>query len=214
MLKGRHFAPYPPPQPIKMSTQNIIAVYNLASASDKSQGSDWYARALTFAQQLSALYSIETATIVGVIAALSPRNRWERNMQDAESMVKVAAAGGKFSDLMNLKVCTFKTGKEKAARILTDNVTDKAELLAILKGPKLQEFFNCILGDSGDVCIDGHAYSIWVGDRITLANVPSIGKKLRQTIKADYQEAAAILGVQPHVVQAITWVCWKRIHGV
>lgn len=197
-----------------MSTQNIIAVYNLATASDKNQGSDWYARALTFAQQLSTLYDIEAATIVGVIAALSPRNRWERNMQDAESMVKVAASGGNHKDLMNLKVCTFKTGKEKAARILSENVTDKAELLAILKGPKLQEFFNCILGDSGDVCIDGHAYSIWVGDRITLANVPSIGKKLRQTIKADYQAAAAILGVQPHVVQAITWVCWKRIHGV
>ena len=197
-----------------MSTQNIIAVYNLASVSDKNQGSDWYARAYTFAHQLSTQTGLNAWTIVGVIAALSPRNRWERNMQDAESMVKVAAAGGNYKDLMKLKVCTFKTGKDKAARILSGNVTDKAELLAILKGPKLCEFFNCILGDSGDVCIDGHAYSIWVGDRITLANVPSIGKKLRQTIKADYQAAAAILGVEPHVVQAITWVCWKRLHGV
>ena len=197
-----------------MSVQSIIAVYNLASVADRQQGQTWYERALVFAVRLSDLYNIETATIVGVIAALSPRNRWERNMQDAESMVKVAASGGSYKDLMKLKVCTFKTGKDKAARILADNVTDKAELLATLKGPKLCEFFNCILGDSGDVCIDGHAYSIWVGDRITLANVPSIGKKLRQTIKADYQAAAAILGVQPHVVQAITWVCWKRIHGV
>jgi len=197
-----------------MSVQSIIAVYNLASVSDKQQGQSWYARALQFAVRLSDLYNIETTTIVAVIASLSPRNRWERNMQDAESMVKVAASGGNLNDLMQLKVCTFKTGKEKAARILTENVSDREELLAILKGPKLQEFFNCILGDSGDVCIDGHAYSIWVGDRITLANVPSIGKKLRANIKADYQEAAAILGVQPHVVQAITWVCWKRIHGV
>ena len=115
---------------------------------------------------------------------------------------------------MNIKVCTFKTGKEKAVRILTDKVSDRDELLAILKGPKLCEFFNCILGDSGDVCIDGHAYSIWIGDRVTLANVPSIGKKLRQTIKADYQQAAQSLGVQPHVVQAITWCAWRRIHGV
>jgi len=197
-----------------MSAQNIIAVYNLATVADKQAGQSWYARALEFAVRLSDLYNIETATIVGVIAALSPRNRWERNMQDAESMVKVYANGGTYKDLMNLKVCTFKTGKDKAARILADKMSDRAELLATLKGPKLQEFFNCILGDSGDVTIDGHAYSIWVGDRIALANVPSIGKKLRQTIKADYQQAAAILGVQPHVVQAITWVCWKRIHGV
>lgn len=197
-----------------MSVQSIIAVYNLATVSDTEQGQSWYARALSFARNLSAQYNIHTHTIVGVIAALSPRNRWERNMQDAESMVKVAANGGTFDDLMQLKVCTFKTGKAKAATILDLGITNRDDLLATLKGPKLCEFFNCILGDSGDVCIDGHAYSIWVGDRITLANVPSIGKKLRQSIKADYQEAAAILGVEPHVVQAITWVCWKRLHNV
>ena len=197
-----------------MSTKNIIAVYNLASVADIEQGQSWYARALEFADRLHLEYNIETSTIVGVIASLSPRNRWERNMQDAESMVKVYANGGNYQDLMKLKVCTFKTGKDKAARILTDKVTDRAELLAILKGPKLCEFFNCILGDSDDVCIDGHAYSVWVGDRITLANVPSIGVKLRRNIKADYKEAAAILGVQPHIVQAITWVTWKRLHNV
>lgn len=197
-----------------MTAQSIAAVFNLASQADKNQGLNWYARALTFAVQLSDIYDIETSTIVGVIAALSPRNRWERNMQDAESMVKVYAAGGDYNDLMKLKVCTFSVGKQKAAAILTDKVSDRDALLAILKGPKLCEFFNCILGDMDDVCIDGHAYSIWFGDRITLANVPSIGKKLRQTIKADYQQAAKDLGLKSHELQAITWVCWKRIHGV
>ena len=197
-----------------MSVQSITAVYNLSTVSDKNSGLNWYARALTFADNLGEVYDIPYTTIVGVIAALSPRNRWERNMQDAESMVKVYANGGTFQDLMSLKVCTFTTGKSKAAAILTNKVTDRAELLAILKGPKLCEFFNCILGDCDDVCIDGHAYSIWVGDRITLANVPSIGKKLRQSIKADYQEAANNLGLKSHELQAITWVCWKRIHNV
>ena len=181
---------------------------------DKQQGQSWYARALAFAEELSDQYDLETTTIVGVIAALSPRNRWERNMQDAESMVKIAAAGGDYNDLLSAKVCTFSVGKKKAAKILTEAINDRDALLATLKGPKLQEFFNCILGDSGDVCIDGHAYSIWAGDRITLANVPSIGVKLRRTIKTDYKAAAEILGVEPHVVQAVTWVCWKRIHGV
>ena len=197
-----------------MTVQSITAVYNLSTLTDKNAGLNWYARALTFAVQLSDLYDIETTTIVGVIAALSPRNRWERNMQDAESMVKVYAAGGDYDDLMELKVCTFTAGKNKAAAILANKVSDRAELLAILNGPKLCEFFNCILGDIDDVCIDGHAYSIWVGDRITLANVPSIGKKLRQSIKADYQEAARNLGLKSHELQAITWVCWKRLHNV
>ena len=197
-----------------MSAENIIAVYNLASQSDTNSGRDWYDRALTFADNLGELYNIPFRTIVGVIASLSPRNRWERNLQDAESLVKVYAAGGDEADLLNVKCCTFTPNKLKAIRILVNKVSDRSELESILSGPKLQEFFNCILGDSGDVCIDGHAYSIWLGERVTLANVPSIGKKLRQTIKADYQAAATELGVEPHIVQAITWVCWKRIHGV
>lgn len=197
-----------------MSYTSILGVYHLATVSDKNQGQSWYARAFIFASNLAEVYDINVGTIVGVIAALSPRNRWERNMQDAESMVKVAASGGNFDDLMALKVCTFKIGKQKAARILTDKITDREELLATLKGPKLQEFFNCIMGDSDDVCIDGHAYSVWVGDRIALADVPSIGKKLRESIKADYRKAAEILGVEPHVVQSITWVAWKRLHGI
>ena len=197
-----------------MSIKNIISVYNLATVSDRAIGQSWYGRALAFARNLAADYHIDAITIVGVIASISPRNRWERNMIDAESMVKVSAAGGDFNDLMSLKVCTFSRNKEKAARILSEDITDRDQLLAILKGPKLQEFFNCILGDSEDVCIDGHAYCIWAGDRVTLANVPSIGIKLRRTIKADYIQAAKILGVAPHIVQAVTWVTWKRLHGV
>ena len=197
-----------------MSSKNILSVYNLATVADTQAGQTWYARALTFADNLGEVYNINYATIVAIIASLSPRNKWERNLQDAEKMVKVYANGGTYEDLINLKVCTFTPGKVKAARILTDKVTDRDELRAILKGPKLIEFFNCILGNESDVCIDGHAYSIWLGERVTLADVPAIGVKLRRKIKADYQLAAQILGVEPHVVQAITWVTWKRIHGV
>ena len=61
--------------------------------------------------------------------------------------------------------------------------------------PKMIEFYHCIQ-ELADVTIDGHAYSVWVGDRITLANVPSIGVKLRKTIKADYKLAAQNLGLE------------------
>lgn len=197
-----------------MTVQSIIAVYNLASASDIELGSDWYPRALRFAHKLADVYNINFRTIVAVIASLSPRNRWERNMRDAESMVKCYAAGGDCEDLSNIKVCTFGAGKKKAIKILTENITNNNVLLEILKGPKLCEFYNCILGQYDDVCIDGHAYSIWMGDRITLANVPSIGVKLRRTIKADYQSAALRLGISTAECQAVTWTVWRRLHGV
>ena len=196
-----------------MSALHVIAVYNLASLSEIQAGQNWYAFANTFADELATKYDVPRLKVHGVIAALSPRNRWERNMIDAESMVKVYAAGGDYDDLLELKVCTFTPNKIKAARILTLKCVSDTEIKAILSGPKMIEFYHCIQ-ELDDLCIDGHAYSIWVGDRVTLANVPSIGKKLRQTIKADYHEAAKVLGLPPYIVQAITWVTWKRIHGV
>jgi hypothetical protein len=196
-----------------MGTQAIIAVYNLASLSEIQDGERWYAFANTFAESLADQYNVSRLKVYGVIASLSPRNRWERNMIDAESMVKVYSAGGTYEDLIALKVCTFSANKIKAARILTLKCASDTEVKAILSGPKMIEFYHCIQ-ELDDLCIDGHAYSIWLGDRVTLANVPSIGKKLRQTIKADYHEAAKILGLNPYIVQAITWVTWKRIHGV
>ena len=198
-----------------MSVQNITAVYNLATITDIGQGTNWYASANSFAQILSERYEVSKLQIHGVIAALSPRNRWERNMQDAENMVKVYAAGGDYSDLLEVKVCTFTANKIKAAKILTLPVDQRSdsEIKAILSGPKMIEFYHCIQ-ELDDLCIDGHAYSIWAGDRITLANVPSIGKKLRKAIKADYLQAAEEVGVPPYVLQAITWVTWRRIHGV
>lgn len=197
-----------------MTAQNIISVYNLATETDRNEGAGWYGSALTFAYDLHKRYGVGVHAVAGVIAALSPRNRWERNKQDAESMIKVSAAGGDFADLMSLKVCTFATGKKKAATILSECITNKDAILALLKGPKLQEFFNCITGDADEVCVDGHAYSVWLGDRVALADVPSIGVKLRRTIKEDYRDAAKTLGVRPSVVQAVTWVCWRRLHAV
>jgi hypothetical protein len=85
------------------------------------------------------------------------------------------------------------------------------DVIETLNGPKVIEFYNCIIGNS-DVCIDGHAYSVWFGDRLSMKEIPSIGKRLREEIKADYIGAAQYIGIQPYELQAITWVVWRRIY--
>ena len=112
------------------------------------------------------------------------------------------------------KVCTFKSNKAKALAILAADNANSDDVLSILRGPKLSEFFNCIMGESADVCIDGHAYCIWFGTRSTLANVPSIGVKLRREIKADYIAVAEDLGLSASALQAITWCTYRRIHQI
>lgn len=196
-----------------MSKSHVLAVYTLANTADRCEGMAWYGRAKDLAVAICRQYPVSLYQAVGVIAALSPRNKWERNVADAENLIRVFCDDAESVD--SVKVCTFGSNKAKAIAIL--NLPEGAtgdEVRAILSGPKLTEFFNCIMGENDDVCIDGHAYSVWAGDRITLANIPSIGIKLRKEIKTAYREAAAEYGISAAQMQAVTWCAWRRIHGV
>jgi hypothetical protein len=195
-----------------MSKYNILGVYSLASTVDKSEGVSWYRRANDVATSLARTYDVPLPTVVGVIAALSPRNRWERNIADAERLIKVFCADPAAAS--SVKVCTFNHNKAKAIRLLEKKVQHFQDVLSVLNGPKLQEFANCIVGIPNVVVIDGHAYSIWMGERIGLQDVPKIGVKLRKQITADYVAAAEDLNIPAYQLQAITWCTWRRIHGV
>ena len=196
-----------------MSYLNVLAVYQLANTADVVQGTAWYRDANIIASRLARKYEISERQAIGVIAALSPRNKWERNVADAENLIRVFTSDPESVD--SVKVCTFGRNKAKAIEILQlSEPVREEQVLGILSGPKLQEFYGCIIGVHDEVCIDGHAYSIWAGDRITLANVPNIGKKLREKIKVAYCRAAQEVDVTPAQMQAITWCAWRRIHGV
>lgn len=196
----------------RTNVDNIKAVFQLATLTEQQDGVSWYPAARAIATNLAKRYSIPAAQAVGVIAALSPRNRWERNVQDADALIAAYVAGGP-EQAMLTKVCTFGANKAKAVRILEAGVLTDADVLAILSGPKLREFYSCIRGLS-DICIDGHAFCIWAANRTGLKDVPAIGVKLRREIKADYATAADELGYTAAALQAITWCAWRRIHGV
>lgn len=194
------------------NVESIKAVFQLATLTERQDGVSWYPDARQIASNLADRHGIHPAEAAGVIAALSPRNRWERNVRDAEALIAAYVAGGP-EQAMLTKVCTFGANKAKAVRILEAGVLTDADVLAILSGPKLREFYSCIRG-LADVCIDGHAFCIWAANRTGLKDVPAIGVKLRREIKADYATAADELGYTAAALQAITWCAWRRIHGV
>ena len=197
----------------RTNIDNIKAVYQLASLTEQQDGVTWYPAADQIAISLADRYEISEPQAIGVIAALSPRNRWERNVQDADALIAAFRAGGP-DQAMLTRVCTFTANKAKAVRVLQlSRAADLATVLDVLSGPKLREFASCIAG-LPDVCIDGHAFCIWQGERTGLKDVPAIGVKLRRQIKADYVTAADELGVTPSACQAVTWVAWRRLHGV
>lgn len=204
------------------NAREIVARFTLATSQEVQLGCDWYPSALKIAIRIATKYGIRVETVAGVIAALSPSNKWERNIYDAEALIKVWRAGATRDEVLDpdnpiIKVCTYLTMKTKAWDILTtsDPVVD------ILKGVKTIEFFNCITNPLlDDVCIDGHAYSVWLGERVTLHKVPNLQGKLRHTIKQDYRDATSFINEEldeqytAATIQAITWVTHKRIHNV
>ena len=199
------------------NAREIVAKFTLATSQEVQLGCDWYPSALDIANRIGVKYDLSAETVAGVIASLSPNNKWERNIVDAENIIKCWRAGGTRTDMLNVKVCTYGKMKAKAVDILTRDIP----IVEILNGKKIIEFFNCITNPAlNDVCIDGHAYSVWFGQRLTMKEVPAIGKKLRSQIKTDYRDATAFINEElgtyyaPATIQAITWVTHKRIHNV
>jgi len=191
--------------------KNILKVYRRATPEDIANGLEWYDRAKRYASIISNLSGVNLNTVVGVMAALSPNNRWERNVKDTERMVWAWVNG---EDLSDFKVSCYNTMKAKAWSILEDDLTDDDDILTRLNGQKIRSFYSNIRG-LDEVTIDGHALNIALGIRQGLTtDKTNMSKKVYRERQEDYVEAAKRVKVKPHELQAITWTTWKREHGI
>lgn len=198
-----------------MSVENIVAIYRLATPEEKRDGVVWYAQALAECSRIALDYEVPLHIVVGVCAALSPNNKWERNIINTRDMVQ-AYTGGKF--INNFKVSTYHTMKQKAWRILAKMPETEAEVITMLNGQKIISFFQNIMGYDG-CTIDGHARNIAYGVREGLTGSISIGKKEYATLQAEYVKAGKKVrlngrALKAFEMQAITWVAWRRIHNI
>ncbi|MCP4487002.1 MAG: hypothetical protein GY820_06745, partial [Gammaproteobacteria bacterium] len=141
--------------------RNILKVYRRATPDDTANGIEWYDRAKREAETIASLYGIPVRTVVGVMAALSPNNKWLRNVKDADTMCKAWVMGDCLSDF---KVSCYNTMKDKAWSILVDELDDDTDILTRLNGQKIRSFYSNILG-LDEVTIDGHALNIALGVR-------------------------------------------------
>jgi hypothetical protein len=201
----------------RANTRHVAAMLQLASQADLAAGIEWYARAERLGSRLAHQYGCTFEQAVGVIAALSPNNRWARNCQDAESMIQAWAVG---ADPLTVRVCTYNAMRAKAADILALPDPSQDAIATILNGRKITAFFLSITGRADAVCVDGHAYAIWLGQRVPTTQTPSLGVKLYADIARAYclvaKRSAALCGEQltPAQVQAVTWVTYRRLLGL
>ena len=191
--------------------RNILKVYRRATTEDIANGVEWYDRAKRYAETISKWTNTNLNTVIGVMAALSPNNKWERNVKDCERMVQAWKSG---EDLSDFKVSCYNTMKLKAWSILDDNLTSDDDILTRLNGQKIRSFYSNIRG-LNEVTIDGHALNIALGKVQGLTSgKTNMGKKTYIEMQKVYVRAAKRVDIPAHVLQAITWTTWKRENNI
>ena len=194
-----------------ITTKNIIAIYKLAKPSEIKHGLTWYVNANSDCKEIAEKLELPLHIVIGVVSALSPNTKWERNVINAEDLCTAFING---QDMDSVKVSTYHKMKEKAWSIL-ETMPSYDETIEILNGKKIVSFFRNISGDETDITIDGHARNIYYNDKqgLTTPNT-NIKKNEYKDIQKAYLRASKKLGIKAYELQAITWVAWRRIHGI
>ena len=208
---------------VRGSFQNILDCFERASSSTVVEGASWYPLANGWAEavgkrvqhhhpiRLDSKY--ERIVIgAGIISALSPQTDWDTNkkmaMQFAESFEKPGfctdANHAKALAIVSLPVLPFGMYTE----ILEEQVAK------ILNGNKTKAFFYNIINPDGKnnlPTIDRHAISIYLGRRCTYKElVRGLDGTANKTISNAYIKASKILECPPQMLQAVTWVQWRK----
>lgn len=186
--------------------ENILSVYRAATPAQRITGMYWYAEANRIAHEISP---DNPAIGAGVIAALSPRLRWEKNVDYARLAFNLL---GYDVDPVLLSYIPA-LGNSRAKAMAMVNGADPIEVLG--KGPKTNAFFDNILNPftSMRVTVDKHAFCIAKGEWQGYKDHVVTNKEYVQ-IEADYVVAAQESGDEllPMQLQAITWCTWRDLH--
>lgn len=188
------------------SVENVILWYLRATDAQVRFGLDWYFIANGEARAMAGNRYMRAA---GVIAALSPMNKWDNNLAKARLLWERAGIV-EWSGTSN--GYGLSKNVEKAVRIYNGE-----DALDVLGGDKVRAFFLTICDPAGDhqPVIDRHAFDIAINTRTNDAARSVLQRKGEYARFSDiYRDAADIVGIGPSQLQAITWVTWREAHGI
>lgn len=158
----------------------IILAWNAATPETRAAGAAWYTLA---ASECRAMLPNDPERAAGIVAALSPRVSWARNLTAARAVCSGEEPRG-----------VLRANAEKAHRIMAGEAP-----LAVLGGPKVRAFFLAITGDMSSIVVD-----VWAA-RVARVPEPDTERRYLRAAAA-YRIAARRIGHPPAHVQAATWI--------
>ena len=183
----------------KQVRRNLREWFKRATDDELNQGLTWYAEAQEYAQELSNTFGVSGEIAAGVISALSPNNKWNRNKFDAMQVLQAVRDGRSPDDV---KVCTYNANKAKAFEIAMGNTR-------ILKqSPKTYAFARNVGAlDPDHVTIDKwHLRACQTTSRKPVQASESVTPKQYRIIEDETAKVAREMGVTGYVFQAVVWV--------
>jgi len=171
-------------------TRRLIALHDQCSAADLAAGRAWYDRAQSAARDMAV--DGDVARAAAVIAHLSPRESWSRNVANAARVLSAVADGGDCPAVHTM------VQRVKAWQAATGTVAPDAN-----HGPKTSAFLANILGDDRRVCVDSWAARAATGD---MAHEGPSGVAQYRVMEEAYVRAADAVGISPRDLQAAIWV--------
>ena len=184
------------PYELTKISRNLDYYFNKATKQEIKEGLSWYKDANNICKDIATKYNTTTLIAAQVISALSPRNKWDKNIKDS---YKVFEAVRLYLHPEDIKVSTFHTNKFKAFNIIAKNVQITNKSL------KTYNFVNNIaLLSNEHLTID-----IWhlraCFSRIIKIDKANVGRVAYQQIKELTIKKANKLGIKGYELQAIIW---------
>lgn len=184
---------------LEVAKNNLRTWMERATRQEIQDGMGWYKEAQETARMYARLYGVSGEVAAGVISALSPNNKWERNKMDAATILEVVAAGG---DAMNVKVCTYTANKMKAIAIA------KGDEKILKKSPKTYAFARNV-GELDEKFVTIDKWHLRACQTTSLESE----KCAEQCTPLQYEkiqeatlEVAEEYGIKGYELQAIVWV--------
>lgn len=170
---------------VETLTRRILRTFDRATASDVESGATWYDEARALAVSLAEWTDGDLERSAAVIAALSPRTTWTRNVEGATRL------------LANDYIIPGLIGRNVTTAVDASNVG-----FAALNGPKTSAFARNIAGDHDAVTVD-----VWAARVVDVDPDTQLGRKgVYDAVAHAYRLAARRRGVTPATMQATTWI--------
>lgn len=159
----------------------------------EKSGLQWYAQAHDECKKLADEMGLEVWRVIAIVAVLSPKCPWEKNIEYARNLILGEGSCGALGP-----------NKAKAREIL--ELKTKRAALKRVRGPKVTSFYWNILrrGYDSNVTVDVHML------RLFEPHMASVGKAPYRRITEQIRRLAQLVKYSPAQVQAVLWTVQRN----